>query len=181
MGQNCILRIQNPPYGSPFQNRLIAVRFNIQEATKWLPGDGKQVFMWEYAWLKDEPLINLKDYKYGVKWTLKCQGSIIVYYFEEDTNSQKIHKPSRGRIENQLKKLEKELSEYDFKLNRIEGKPMWKVRKNGKYWVKEEFKALRNNPEKKGCQNLEQNLEGQNNTQDSFFLMACCQKMIHDN
>jgi len=88
------MRIQNPSYGSPFWNDLIAARSTIQEATKWIIGDGKHVFMWEETWLKDEPLINLKDYKHGSEWALKQQVSIINNYFKEDTNIWKIHKPS---------------------------------------------------------------------------------------
>jgi len=56
----------------------------------------------------------MKNCKEGANWSLKHQGDIIDKCFHINTNKWNIHRPNQGRVENQHKDIEKELSEVDF-------------------------------------------------------------------
>lgn len=57
MGEDVILRIQNPPYGSTFWNGLISIKPQLLSNISWEVGNGSNVLMWEDVWFNKIPLI----------------------------------------------------------------------------------------------------------------------------
>jgi len=50
--------------------------------------------------MKENPLINMKKYKEGVKWALKYQGDTIDKYFYTHSNKWTIYRPHKGKAIN---------------------------------------------------------------------------------
>lgn len=62
MGEDVILRIKNPPYGSNFWNGLMSAKIQVLNHVKWEIGDGRNVLMWDDLWYKDKYLIQTPQY-----------------------------------------------------------------------------------------------------------------------
>ena len=91
----------------------------------------------------------MKNCKEGANWSLKHQGDIIDKCFHINTNKWNIHRPNQGRVENQHKDIEKELSEVDFQLTKEKTKLEWKFRSDGQHGVKDDIILLTYNYENK--------------------------------
>lgn len=58
---NQIIKLTNPPYGSPFWNILV-------------DGNGESIYFWEDAWIREKPLISYKQFKQEELNYIICQG-----------------------------------------------------------------------------------------------------------
>lgn len=133
----------------------------------------------EDAWLKEDPLIKKKEFKQGATQALKHQGSIIDQYFNKDSKTWQIHRPTKGKIVNQLKQLLKGLNKSKIKLNDQEGKPILKSTYDGKYRVKEVLITLSNITTKSEGNRIWENIQKAKLTpRIAFFLWMVVRKRL---
>lgn len=114
MGEDAILRIQNPPYGSTFWNGLISAKLQLVSNISWEVGNGSNIFMWEDIWFMKRPLIYYSQLQEGGRWVQENQGYIIDKYYDKTLKKWFFSKPPNIHQKDQLYKLEHNLNKANL-------------------------------------------------------------------
>lgn len=99
MGEDVILRIKNPPYGSNFWNGLMSAKAHVLKHVKWELGDGRSVFMWDDLWYKQSSLIQIPQYREASRWAKMHQSEYVLNYYDLSTKKWLFIKPSDENIQ----------------------------------------------------------------------------------